>query len=86
MFGEWLIYASAVRAVYGAAQTVDDAVSLAFDGLDVALSAPVFRFLKLRAAVTFGVAIDAPAERAHQNRRFSPCYQDHLPIEFLIRA
>ena len=86
MFGEWLIYASAVRAVYGAAQTVDDAVSLAFDGLDVALSSPVFRFLELRAAIALGITVDAPTERAHQDRRFSPSDQDHLPVQFGVRA
>ena len=64
----WLIDAATVGAINRTAKSTDYAVSLALYGLDVALSTPVFRFLKLRTAITFGTAVDTAAERTRQNR------------------
>ncbi len=80
-----LIYTAAIRTVNGSAKSVDYTVSLAFDGLYIALAAPVFRFLKLGATVSFNVCANAAAEWTRQDRRFPACYQDHLPIQFGIR-
>lgn len=81
-----LIDATTVGAIDGAAKPVNDAIALTLDGFDVTLSAPVFRFLELSAAIAFVITVDTPAEWTYQNRRLAAIYQDHLPVKFGVRV